>query len=133
RVDLPYRDVGQQLLQRGPVHVAARVAAVVVAVGQAAPAFLRLALDIRLGGLALRVQGVEFLVEPLLRRLPGVDGAADAAVELAWFGVHGLPPFGARPKKRKPLVCVPVIALATAVSEAYRWASNSKPSASTLT
>ena len=35
-----------------------------------------LALDVGLGGLALRVEGVEVLLQPMLGRDPGVDGAA---------------------------------------------------------
>ena len=62
-----------------------------------------LALDVGLGGLALVVEGVELLLQPVLGRDPGVDGAAQA------WRLHGersvLPsrsPRSRRPKKRGP-------------------------------
>ncbi len=78
-VDPPRLDVGHEPLQRRPVHVAAGEAAVVVGVGQADPALVLLARDVRLGGLPLGVEGVELLVEALLGGLAGVDGAAGRA------------------------------------------------------
>ena len=75
-IDAAVADVGQELLQGRAFQRSAREAAIVVAVAQRAPAFMGLALDIGLGGLALVVEGVELLVEAMLGRDPGVDGAA---------------------------------------------------------
>jgi Resolvase, N terminal domain len=50
------RQVGQKPLQGRPVEVATREAAIVVALGQANPAGVRLALDVSLGRFALGVQ-----------------------------------------------------------------------------
>jgi hypothetical protein len=76
-IDLAGFDVGHETLERGPVHVAAGEAAVVVAVGKASPAFAGLAADEGLGRLALGVEAVELLLQLLLRTLACVDGAAD--------------------------------------------------------
>jgi len=57
-------DVGQQALQGWPVHVAAGEATVVVTIGQAGPALVLLAEDVRLCRFALSVQRVEFLCKP---------------------------------------------------------------------
>src|SRR5438094_7667850 len=65
-VDPAGLDVGKQTCQRRPVHVAAGEAAVVVTLGQADPALVRLALDVGLGRLALGVERVEVLVKPFL-------------------------------------------------------------------
>ena len=67
----------EQPLQRGPVHVGAGVAAVVVLLRQGGPAFVTLAVDEGLGRLALGVQRIERLIESFVGGLPGVDGAAD--------------------------------------------------------
>ena len=82
-VDLAGRDVGEQPLQRRPLHVAAGEAAVVVALRRGLPALVLLAADVGLAGLPLGVEGVELLLEPLLGRLAGVDRAADAAAARA--------------------------------------------------
>jgi hypothetical protein len=65
-VDLAGLDVGHQPPQRRAFGVAAAVAPVVVALRQADPPLVPLGGDERLGGLALRVQGVERLVQALL-------------------------------------------------------------------
>ena len=66
-----------------------------------------------------RVERVEFLLEPLLAALARVDRAADRGPGGA--RLHARPPLGhdlpSSPKNRKPFMCEPVIALATAVSE----------------
>src|SRR5262249_26788334 len=108
-------------LQGGPVHVAAGEAAVVVAVGQAGPALGGLAADEGLARLALGVQGVELLLQPLLGGLARVDGAADQRQRRTRLGVgrclHRCPPLSAKRKKKNPLQWLPVTALATALSE----------------
>ena len=75
-VDAPGPDLVQQPLQGGPVERGAGQAAVVVATGRQSPSLVRLALDVGLAGLALRVERVEGEVEVMLGRLAGVDGAA---------------------------------------------------------
>src|SRR2546427_808156 len=70
------RDAGQEPLQCRPVEVAAGIAAVVVAVGQAGPAGMGLAVDIGFRRFALGVQRVEVLVETFFGALAGVDGTA---------------------------------------------------------
>ena len=63
--------------QGGPVHVGAGETTVVVLLRQRRPAFVPLAVDEGLGRLALGIERVEGLLESLVGRLPGVDGAAD--------------------------------------------------------
>ena len=79
-VDPAGLDVGAQALKSRPVHVAAGEAAIVVVVGQAAPALVPLTGDVGFGRFPLRVEAVELLVESFLRRLARVDGAADGVV-----------------------------------------------------
>ena len=125
------RDVGEQTLQRRPLHIAAGIAGVVVELGQRLPAFMLLAAHIRLAGLPLGVEGIELLLEPFLRRLAGVDRAANAAAArtlpgclrrrrpLGWTHrsvVHGRAPFrSASPKNLGPDQWAPVISRATCV------------------
>ena len=91
-VDLPGRDVGEQrACSAGPLHRAARDAAIVVALAEQRPAFVRLARDVRRAGLALRIEAVELLLQPFLARLAGVDRAAQA---WSW---HRPEEFGSRP------------------------------------
>ena len=106
--------IGEQPPQAGAVHRAAGEAAIVVAAGQGGPALVLLAQDVGGAGLALRVERVERLLQPLVGALAGVDRAAAL-------------PRGARdhctspsrkPKKAGPLRRVPVIARATDESEA---------------
>jgi hypothetical protein len=54
-------------------HRRAEEPAIVINSRQAHPAFVPLAVDERLAGLALRLQRIEFLLEPLLRRFAGID------------------------------------------------------------
>ena len=63
-VDSSRLNVGQQLPQRRPVQRAAGKPAIVVAVPDRLPAFVSLALDISLRGLALGVKRVEVQFEP---------------------------------------------------------------------
>ena len=84
-VDLARANIGQQLLQRRPFKRGAGEGAIVIMVGDEPPAFVRLALDIGLTGLALGVERVEGEVEVMLCRLARIDGAAR---ELANGSVH---------------------------------------------
>src|SRR6516162_2408879 len=65
-VDPPRGDVGEEPLQSRALHRRAGEPSIVKSRGQAHPAFLPLAVDERLAGLALRLQRIEFLLEPLL-------------------------------------------------------------------
>ena len=76
-VDLPGADIVQQPLQVGTVGRPAGVSAIVIARPDQGPAGMGLAFDVGGGGLVLRVQRVELLVEPMLGRDPGIDRAAD--------------------------------------------------------
>src|SRR5580658_1533141 len=66
-------------LYSGPVHVGAGEAAVVIELGQRNPSLAPLAPDESLGGLALRIERVEFLFEPFFGRFARVDRAAQAS------------------------------------------------------
>src|SRR5690606_37866443 len=122
-----------------PLHVPARVSAVVVPLREADPALALLAGDVRLGAQALGVERVEVLLEPFLAALARVDRAADRRLGGAGGGALGhatassafLPP--PMPKKRCPFQCPPVTSLAMAVSDRYTRPSCSKPFSSTLT
>jgi hypothetical protein len=115
----PCLDVGQEALEGGPIHGAAAETSVVVALGQAGPAFVLLAGDVGQAGFPLRVEAVETLLKPLLGGLARVHGAAHPPGDLSVVAVHRLSfrPLLARRKKWKPLQCVPMMALATALSE----------------
>ena len=78
-VDRPAANVGQEPFQGGPVQVAAAEAAIVVALGQGDKPLAALAEDEGFGGLALRVERVEFLIEAFVGGLAGVDGATELA------------------------------------------------------
>ena len=113
-VHLPALDVGQQPLQRRPLQRAAGEAAVVVAVADQHPALGALGGDVGLAGVALGVEGVELLVEPLLGALAGVDRAAELPHLRRHRGVgpraaaHA-PPRWRSPKKVQPFQRVPVM------------------------
>jgi len=98
----------EEALEGGAIHVAACVAAVIVARVQALPAFAALTGDVRLGRFALGVEAVELLVKPLVRGLARVDRASDL--------LGGHLPFRS-PKKWYPFQWEPVTALATADSD----------------
>jgi hypothetical protein len=111
-VNFPGPNIGQQLLERRAGGRAAGIAAVVIAGPDQGPAFRRLAAHIGFGGVMLGIQRAEILLQPILGRDPGIDGAAN-------------PPGGPRahdgpserrrrPKKRGPDHRVPVMANATA-------------------
>jgi len=126
-IDPPRRDVGEQLLQRRPLHRRAGEPAVVISLGQAHPAFVPLAVDESLAGFALRLQRIELLLEPLLGGFAGVDRTADP-FNPPCSGKHKSPhqpaPAAAeavasliKPKNRGPDQCAPVIRLAMTLSE----------------
>ena len=77
RIDPTRHDVGEQPLQSRPIHRRAGEPAVVVTSGYACPPLVALAGDESLAGLALRLQRVEFLLQPLLGGFAGVDRAAN--------------------------------------------------------
>jgi hypothetical protein len=120
-VDLAGLDVAQEAAQGGPLQVAAAPAAVVVALGQTDPALVPLAGDERRGRLALGIERVKLLRQPLLGGLAGVDGATDQGQgcrgAVPGVPLQASPPLPPRRKKRKPLPCEPVICFATALSE----------------
>ena len=76
-IDLPGADILQQPLQVRAVGRPAGVSAIVIAGSDQGPAGMGLALDIGGGGIVLRVQRVEFLIEPVLGGDPRVDRTAD--------------------------------------------------------
>src|SRR5262249_13169057 len=69
-------DVGEQSLQRRPLQLAAGKPAIVITGSRQDPALVLLAADIGLASIALRLQRIEFLIEPFLGRVARVDGAA---------------------------------------------------------
>src|SRR5690606_7000738 len=121
---------GHQPPQRRAVHVPAAVPPVVVALREQDPPLVLHGGDERLAALALGVEAVDLLLEPLLGALAGVDGAADgpggpravaggapARGALGAAAAHAAPPSplgGLMPKNRLPFQWLPVIALATA-------------------
>jgi len=97
-----------QALQRRTIEMPARDAAIIVAFPDRHPAFMALAGNVGLASFMLRIERVEVLLEPLLARLPCVDGAS---------GLRHAERFPARPKNLGPDQAVPVIRFATAESE----------------
>src|SRR5207247_985865 len=93
-IDPTSLDVGEQALQRRPLHVATRKPAIVVAGPGHHPALVALAADVGLAGFALRLERVEFLLEALFGGFAGVDGAARAA---RVSSRHGCSPSSRRP------------------------------------
>src|SRR5215471_17103233 len=79
-IDPPRSDVGEEPLQGRSIHRRAREPAIVIASGQAHPALVPLAVDERLAGLALRLQRIEFLLEPLFGGFAGVDRTTNSCV-----------------------------------------------------
>src|SRR5262249_42274895 len=116
-IDASCRDVGEQPLQRRPTQPRVGEPAIVISRAQTHPAFVALAGDKGLAGLALRLQRIEFLVEPLLRRFAGVDCTANPCV----------PPCAEAHRSRHWLALAPATALARLVRPKNRgpdqWAS----------
>src|SRR6202011_4927990 len=69
-------DIGQQPFQSRPFRRSAGITAIVIEGGKGGPALVPLTLYIGVTGLALRMQGIEILLQSLLGRFPGVDRAA---------------------------------------------------------
>ena len=122
-IDLPHFDLHQQFSESRPVHAGSAETAIVITLGQHRPSRLTLAQDISLRRFALRLQGVEFLFEPFLGRLTGIDGAPENGGCL----VHQnrAPLFS--PKKANPFHRVPVTFQAMELRVSYVLPSNSKP------
>src|ERR1700733_5742349 len=74
-VDPASANIVQQLLEGWPLHRAAGVATVVVVGPDQLPAFMSLALDVGFRGLPLIVERVELLLQAMLSRDAGLDGA----------------------------------------------------------
>ena len=68
-------------MQGRAVEGGAGEAAVVVVIGDEAPALMRLAFDIGLAGFPLGIERVEFEIEIMLGRFAGVDRAAAGVLE----------------------------------------------------
>src|SRR3954447_26193906 len=110
-IDEPRADRCQEPLQSRPLERSTREAAIVEALLDQAPALLGLALHVSSPGLALRIERVEVLLEAVLGRHTGVDGAAQRL--RTGFDHRPQPFWSRRPKKRGPFQRVPVIARAT--------------------
>ena len=116
-VHLAGLDVRQQAFEGGAVHVAPGVGGVVVVVGDRNPALGALADDVGVAGIALGIDGVVLLVQPLVGGLACVDGAAQAALQglahrLAPFFLAGAFVGALSPKNSGPDHRVPVISRA---------------------
>jgi hypothetical protein len=75
-VDQMGLDIGQQPFKGGPFRRSSGIAGVIIESGKGNPALVPLTLYICVTGLALGMQGVEILFEPLLGGFSGVDRAA---------------------------------------------------------
>ena len=115
-------DVTQQALQRRPLQRAAGEAAIVVAIAHQHPALGALTGHVGLTGIALRIQRVELLLQPLVGGFARIDRAA----KLLRGGRHGRLDAGApghapalpfSPKNVQPFQRVPVMWRATAESD----------------
>ena len=90
-------------MQGGAVKRCPRDRPVVIAVGDEAPALVRLALYIGLAGLPLGVERVEFEIEIMLGRFSGVDRATQQlSCGLFSTGFHNLPPWGLARTEERP-------------------------------
>src|SRR5271169_1448384 len=76
-VDTSGLNIGEQFLQ--PIHRTTGIATVVVVIAEQAPTLMCLTLDVGLRSFPLGVEGVEVLFEPLVRRDPRIDRAAETA------------------------------------------------------
>ena len=76
-LNLASLDIGEEPLQRRPLHGAAREAAIVIHFGERDPSGMTLARDVGLTCFALGVERVELLLEPIIGRLPRVDRATE--------------------------------------------------------
>ena len=102
QVDLAGADIGEQLPQGRAFEGAAGDAAIVIQGGQQHPALMALTGDIGGAGLALGIERVERLFQPLLGGFAGVDGAAaHATLRPPGLG-HGGFSGGAHPRPPRP-------------------------------
>jgi hypothetical protein len=109
-VDSLRGNIVQKLFQSWPFHVAAGEAAIVIASGDDMPSLVALAEDVSFARLSLGIQGIERLLQPLLGRFAGIDGAANPSS-------HGF----RTPKNRGPDHRVPVISRAILDRLEYVW------------
>jgi hypothetical protein len=115
RVDEAGLDIAQQTLERRAFDACAGEPAIVVSLGECDPSVARLARDVGLDGLALRIERVERLVEAVADALARVDRDANRACE----GGCGHEPLllSTSPKNNGPLQTEPVTTFATALSD----------------
>ena len=99
-IDTGVLQILQKSLQRGSLQITPGEAAIVIAGGNQLPPLVRLALDKRLAGLSLRMQGVECLLEPFLG---GFSCVHSAKALLAHFDC-ALNPKNAGPDRFAPLM-----------------------------
>src|SRR5579864_8722455 len=88
--------MAEQLLERRALHARARDPTVIVTSLDQPPPLARLALDERLARLALGVEGIEVLLQPLLGRLAGINGAAPEHGPSVFHDRSALPALSAR-------------------------------------
>src|ERR1700694_4763985 len=115
-VDLPGADSVQKLLKIGTVGGPAGVPSIVISGADQGPTSMGLAFDIGRGGVVLRVQRVELLVEAMLGGDTGIDRTADSFDRRSFHGRASAVDRSSlrrRPKKRGPFHLVPVMAKAT--------------------
>src|SRR5271169_7034629 len=123
-IDPSRREIGEQLLQSGPIDRGAGEPAVVISLGQAYPALVPLAVYEGFAGLTLRLQRIELLLEPFLGRFASINCASDGSVPPrgCWPRHRLASGKEARarlvtPKNRGPDQCAPVICSAITVSD----------------
>src|SRR5690348_13112806 len=92
--------------------------------GEGLPALVSLAFDIGFASLALGIEAIERLVEPLVRAFSSVDSASDG------LAAHDS---SLSPKKRGPFHRLPAIAVAAAERLGNSRSSQRKPRSSTIT
>ena len=99
-VDPAEFDFAEQPFQGRALKVAPGIGGVVVMLGQELPSLRSLTLYICLAGLPLRVEGIELLIEPVLGRFAGIDGAAQRSLRLSRHGRRLRPRIGMRAGQR---------------------------------
>ena len=78
-IDPAVSDSGEEGLEGRALQAAAGETPVVIALGTEPPALMGLGLDVGLGRLALGIERVELLLEPMLGGFAGVDRAAQGS------------------------------------------------------
>ena len=89
-LDLAVADLGEQMLQCRPFQIPAGAPAIIVGLRQTGPALMALAPDKRFAGLALGMQRVELLLQPLFGGFAGVDRTAQARASAQRQLIHSL-------------------------------------------